>query len=416
MSNILRRPMFRGGPVSSYGTGIASGLAEGGRVGYEEGGDVSKEQIIDQVIKEFPNETIEFQMKIVNQRIGNTDDRSGFEKFVGVPKNFSNMTREEAKDYLYNYDNLGSSVKSLGSEFVGNLNDSIGNFVVNPLIKAGSFVTGIGDTSNLKGYNTKQTLIDKFSNTIRDDDGNIISTNVNEEEDTKTLLSKKRKSDNPNNPNNQNDPKYIPPPEKSDKEVIQEYMDMFKETLGGDKDELNRQRYLEIAKFGANLLAQPGGQSLGEAVGKAGAPALEGFSKIEATERLADRQAKSLGFQAALKELEGGTIDKNIKDLQKYMPRDQAIKVATSRGDATKQSTIESRIQYYADVLLKGEGAPKDARVARAIAEKINASGVDFFKFEPFDKATIIEGNYYYDKNGKLYKGTEDGVQELNIT
>jgi len=33
MSRILRRPMFRGGPVSSYGTGIASGLADGGRVG-----------------------------------------------------------------------------------------------------------------------------------------------------------------------------------------------------------------------------------------------------------------------------------------------------------------------------------------------------------------------------------------------
>tara|TARA_R100001224_G_scaffold58664_1_gene34758 strand:- start:3555 stop:4892 length:1338 start_codon:yes stop_codon:yes gene_type:complete len=33
MSKILRRPLFRGGPVSSYGTGIASGLADGGRVG-----------------------------------------------------------------------------------------------------------------------------------------------------------------------------------------------------------------------------------------------------------------------------------------------------------------------------------------------------------------------------------------------
>ena len=33
MSRILRRPMFRGGPVSSYGTGIASGLADGGREG-----------------------------------------------------------------------------------------------------------------------------------------------------------------------------------------------------------------------------------------------------------------------------------------------------------------------------------------------------------------------------------------------
>ena len=37
MSRILRRPMFRGGKVSSYGTGIASGL---GRQGYAPGGVV----------------------------------------------------------------------------------------------------------------------------------------------------------------------------------------------------------------------------------------------------------------------------------------------------------------------------------------------------------------------------------------
>jgi hypothetical protein len=40
MSKILRRPMFRGGPVNSEGTGITSGLnngyANGGRIGYEE--------------------------------------------------------------------------------------------------------------------------------------------------------------------------------------------------------------------------------------------------------------------------------------------------------------------------------------------------------------------------------------------
>jgi len=33
MSKILRRPMFRGGPVDSRGTGITSGLMDGGRVG-----------------------------------------------------------------------------------------------------------------------------------------------------------------------------------------------------------------------------------------------------------------------------------------------------------------------------------------------------------------------------------------------
>jgi hypothetical protein len=37
MSRILRRPMFRGGPVDSRGTGITSGLADGGRVGYNKG-------------------------------------------------------------------------------------------------------------------------------------------------------------------------------------------------------------------------------------------------------------------------------------------------------------------------------------------------------------------------------------------
>ena len=32
--------MFRGGPVSSYGKGIATGLADGGRVGYQVGGPI----------------------------------------------------------------------------------------------------------------------------------------------------------------------------------------------------------------------------------------------------------------------------------------------------------------------------------------------------------------------------------------
>ena len=41
MSRILRRPMFRGGRVDSRGTGITSGLADGGRVGYNQAGFVA---------------------------------------------------------------------------------------------------------------------------------------------------------------------------------------------------------------------------------------------------------------------------------------------------------------------------------------------------------------------------------------
>ena len=37
MSKILRRPMFRGGPVDSRGSGITSGLADGGQVNLKGG-------------------------------------------------------------------------------------------------------------------------------------------------------------------------------------------------------------------------------------------------------------------------------------------------------------------------------------------------------------------------------------------
>ena len=38
MSRVLRRPMFRGGKVDSYNTGIASGLGDNKRRGFNVGG------------------------------------------------------------------------------------------------------------------------------------------------------------------------------------------------------------------------------------------------------------------------------------------------------------------------------------------------------------------------------------------
>ena len=52
MSRVLRRPMFRGGKVSSYGTGIASGLADGGRPGYVNGGEIEEYTDIVKAVRE----------------------------------------------------------------------------------------------------------------------------------------------------------------------------------------------------------------------------------------------------------------------------------------------------------------------------------------------------------------------------
>jgi len=154
VSKILRRPMFRGGQVSSYGTGIASGLTDnkpgynqGGQVkGYNQGGQIGggiiagkpmggrygfadpkitfnkrpqREKIINEVMIEFPNETLETQLKIVNKRL-NDINFSGFEQAIGADEQFNpNLDREEAKDSLYRYDSLGNVINTLGTEFVG---------------------------------------------------------------------------------------------------------------------------------------------------------------------------------------------------------------------------------------------------------------------------------------------------------
>ena len=49
--NTFRRPMFRGGPVDSRGTGITSGLSykKGGRVGYDNGGQVTGGSLMDRI-------------------------------------------------------------------------------------------------------------------------------------------------------------------------------------------------------------------------------------------------------------------------------------------------------------------------------------------------------------------------------
>ena len=53
MSRILRRPRFRGGPVDSRGSGITSGLMDGGRVGFNKGNFVTGGELMS-LVNTFP--------------------------------------------------------------------------------------------------------------------------------------------------------------------------------------------------------------------------------------------------------------------------------------------------------------------------------------------------------------------------
>ena len=78
MSKILRRPMFRGGPVDSRGTGITSGLGyeAGGRVGYNQGnlvlgGDLYKPADFSKFVESYkPNMSPALINDLFNRKTG----------------------------------------------------------------------------------------------------------------------------------------------------------------------------------------------------------------------------------------------------------------------------------------------------------------------------------------------------------
>jgi len=188
----------------------------------------------------------------------------------------------------------------------------------------------------------------------------------------------------------------------SDQETVKDYIDMFKSALGDEEDSETRNKYLALAQFGANLLAQPGGDLVG-AVGKAGAPAIQTLGKAMSDKRDAERQAKLLGTQAYLKSIEPGALAKQINDLVKmgYTKQGAINKIVEEgRGSATREATQVDKRENIRDGIAE-EGVPP--RQADIIAGKILASKIPDYQYTLLPEDPVV-GEYYYTKDGKAGK------------
>jgi len=200
----------------------------------------------------------------------------------------------------------------------------------------------------------------------------------------------------------------------SDKETVKDYIDMFRSALGDEEDSERRNKYLALAQFGANLLAQPGGDLVG-AVGKAGAPAIQTLGKAMSDKRDAERQAKLLGTQAYLKSIEPGALAKQINDLVKmgYTKQGAINKIVEEgRGTATRESTQVTKRENLAKELTE-EGIPP--RQAGVVAGKILASKIPDYRYTLLPEDPVV-GEYYYTKDGKagkyVIKDNKPGLDE----
>ena len=187
--------------------------------------------------------------------------------------------------------------------------------------------------------------------------------------------------------------------EQSDQELIKSYMDMFSEAMGESKEDVSRQRYLELAKFGANLLGQPGGDLVGS-IGRAAAPSIQGLAEGAARKSAANREIKLAGLKTAIAQMDDPTADK-IKTLARISGVSEKD-VAKLMLDTDDGSDFELEIKAL-------EGSV-GAENAFKIAEQISDAGLKLSQVKPIPvdkKGKPKEGvpdGYYYDEDANIYK------------
>ena len=364
MSKVLKRPMFRGGgAVNAQGMGIMSGLEP--RMNYAQAGQV------------LPySETLEKQKRI--QDILKTD----FKTAEDFGKEYDTYVESLDPTMLFGIDEFGPG--SYGENLVEKQRIASSpevkkSFIAEKLAEQQKVI----DEARALGIGTEQIPdIDKKEPDKRE--AKILEGRGIDTKTTDTMTRELPKSDL--------------------KAVYEDLLPLFEKELGPEEDEFRRQKYMQLAKFGLGLLAQPGG-SLAEAVGKAGAEPLAGLEAAAAREAQARRAPKALALEAALKEVDPSDIVKKVKALSKLsrMPESEVAKSFVTTGEETRAGTkVDDYLRESATNLgLSGGAGLNYTKQIKAVYDVDPSLAGKFDKLVP-EKPT--ENEYYVTTSGDLVR------------
>jgi hypothetical protein len=317
MSRVLRRPMFRGGIANSEGVGITSGLdtpkrglvdGPGGYAG--DINDILKQQLLEIESRRSykpPKTSKEIEAEYLSQAeapVFDPDTGMG----VGIPGSYAQnqidylqaiSSPAYKKAYLAKREKEEADKRKIGEQL---------GYKFDPMV----YGKNIPVVENLKDNN---------ENKIKEEE-------VSKKQDFKT--------------------------------IYEDLLPIFRASVGPDQDEYTRQKYLELAKFGLNLLKPtPAGvpsSFLSSAAAAAEKP-LEGYGNIIERERQAAKVPEALALQQAMKLSEPGAVGKAIRDLiqtgaAKNEKEALAIYLKSDSASQKKQAMEEkallaSRLQGY---------------------------------------------------------------------
>ena len=366
MSQTLKRPMFRkGGPIME---GIMDGIVD--RQQMQTGGSPGFQSAFEQF------QTKENQKQIALRNLQRTPDLN-----------------EQYRKKMMELQQLSA----LDEGYLADINTSEQlSFLESPQGKE-AFIT-----ERKKDIETKIKEAEKAG---------LGSDTLQKQKDRFPLVKIAEKTDKPGDSGDGKNTKSTSKNIDDDIETVKSYMSMFKELTKDDEDDINRERFLQLAKFGANLIAQPGG-SLTRAIGRAAMDPISQLGRIERTKRATDKALELEAAKFALGRIDDPTL-RRIKGLATALKSDDpGIRGVAQKMLGTDAKTRTQAIEARQKVL--DVASPEIAlNLATKIYDKeLNDKTIVKFPLKKGkkDSSKVEEGIYYYDEQGKLFLGSGPGT------
>ena len=371
MSRILRRPMFRGGPVDSRGTGITSGLMDGGRVGYNQGnlvlgGDLYKPSDFSKFIQSYkPNMSPALISNLFDRKTGELKPDMKYENIF--------QATEETKD--------GKEVPK--SIFDADIFDfsSVG-------IKGDKskdiFASSMGKDDFADALKTD--VLSKLKESKQYDTGLTGGgADAAEPDFGKEKLTKEDNSNTDDTPSNT---------EVSAKDLIKENAELFKELLNeGQKEKIKEARIQDLSDLGLDIFAksQQEGATVGSTLGGAAASLVGKDSRVDKAKAEIDKGDQT-AVALAINDYIAGKRSKEATDQLIAKLKLSAELKEGSIGDqilavAARQTLTGGKIKEILGVAV-GEGEGKGIRTIPTGKEKNYKPGPEDEGYFIFEEAT----------------------------
>ena len=364
MSRILRRPMFRGGKViDSRGTGITSGLMDGGRVGYEKGnlvlgGDLYTKDDYTKFMTNYAN-TLP-QNSALFKSIFETDDKGELSIKEDSKFSYDNMFgqatgKSESPQSVFT--NVDSLLKPPGLTYTPGTNELGKN------LKA-DIIADLKESKQFKSTEPRGGGADAAQYGIKDD--------------------------NPGDPNNNNEQVT----EVSAKDLIKENAELFKELLNeGQKEKIKEARIQDLSDLGLDIFAksQQEGATVGSTLGGAAASLVGKDSRVDKAKAAIDK-GNQTAVALAINDYIAGKRSKESTDQLIAKLKLSAELKEGSIGDqilavAARQTLTGGKIKEILGVAV-GDGKGKGIRTIPSGQENAYKPGPEDEGYFIFEEAT----------------------------